>query len=100
MKKFAAIALVAGLASSCFAADGAALYKKCIACHGAKAEKPALGKSEVIAGWSAAKIEESLKGYKAGTLNKHNMGALMKGQVGSYSDADIKAVSEYIAGLK
>jgi cytochrome c553 len=85
---------------SFLAADGAALYKKCAGCHGAKGEKKALGKSAVITGQDAAKTEEALKGYKAGTLNTHGMGGLMKGQVASYSDADIKAVAEYIAGLK
>lgn len=98
MKKIALSLLVTGAAL--MASDGAALYKKCIACHGAHAEKKALNKSEVIAGWDAAKIEESLHGYKAGTRNAHGMGALMKGQVASYSDADMKAVAEYITTLK
>ena len=98
MKKIALTLLVASV--SLMAADGAALYKKCAACHGAKAEKKALGKSEVVQGWDAAKIETSLNGYKAGTLNVHGMGALMKGQVASYSEEDIKAVAAYIAGLK
>ncbi len=82
------------------AANGEALFKKCVSCHGAKAEKKALGKSEIIAGWDAAKVEEALKGYKAGTRNIHGMGGLMKGQVASYSDDDIKAVAEYISKLK
>ncbi len=99
MKKIV-LSIVALGAMSFLAADGAALYKKCAGCHGAKAEKKALGKSEVIAGWDAAKVEEALKGYKAGTRNVHGMGGLMKGQVASYSDADIKAVAEYIHGLK
>lgn len=98
MKKIALSLLVVSV--SLMAADGAALYKKCAACHGAKAEKKALGKSEVINTWDATKIEETLKGYKAGTTNNHGMGALMKGQVASYSDADIAAVSTYISGLK
>ena len=98
MKKIALALLVASV--SLMAADGAAAYKKCVSCHGAKAEKKALNKSEIIAGWDAAKTEEALKGYKAGTRNVHGMGALMKGQVASYDDATIKAVSEYIAGLK
>lgn len=98
MKKIALTLLVASV--SLMAADGAALYKKCAACHGAQGEKKALGKSEVIDAWDAAKIEEALNGYKAGTRNIHGMGALMKGQVASYSEADIKAVSAYIAGLK
>jgi len=81
-------------------ANGEALYKKCISCHGDKGQTKALGKSEVITGWDAAKVEEALKGYKAGTRNVHGMGGLMKGQVASYSDEDIKAVSEYISKLK
>ncbi len=98
MKKIALTLLVASV--SLMAADGAALFKKCAACHGAKGEKKALGKSAVIGGEPAAEIEKKLHGYKAGTLNAHGMGALMKGQVASYSDADIKAVAEYISGLK
>ena len=99
MKKVVLTVLAVG-AMSFLAADGAALYKKCAGCHGAKGEKKALGKSAVIAGQDAAATEAALKGYKAGTLNTHGMGGLMKGQVASYSDADMKAVSEYIAGLK
>ncbi len=98
MKKIALSLLIASV--SLMAADGAALFKKCAACHGAKGEKKALGKSAVIGGEAASVTEKKLHGYKAGTLNQHGMGALMKGQVASYSDADIKAVSEYIAGLK
>jgi cytochrome c len=98
MKKIALTLLVASI--SLMAADGAALYKKCAACHGAKGEKKALGKSQVIDTWTAAQIEEALNGYKAGTRNIHGMGALMKSQVASYSEADIKAVAAYVAGLK
>ena len=99
MKKVVLTVLAVG-AMSFLAADGAALYKKCAGCHGAKGEKKALGKSAAIAGQDAAKTEAALKGYKAGTLNTHGMGGLMKGQVASYSDADMKAVSEYISTLK
>lgn len=98
MKKIALSLLIASV--GLMAADGATLFKKCTSCHGQKAEKKALNKSEIIAGWDAAKVEESLHAYKAGTRNIHGMGALMKGQVASYSDADITAVSAYIAGLK
>ncbi|CAE09826.1 c-type cytochrome [Wolinella succinogenes] len=98
MKKIALGMIFA--AASLMAADGATLYKKCVACHGVKAEKPALGKSEVIAGWDKAKLVEELKAYKAGTLNRNGMGAMMKGQMASFSDADIEAVSEYISTLK
>ncbi|MCB4747451.1 MAG: c-type cytochrome [Sulfurovum sp.] len=98
MKKIIIATLFAG--STLLMADGAALFAKCAGCHGQKGEKKALGKSAVIQGQGAAKTVEALKGYKAGTLNTHGMGGLMKGQVASMSDADIKAVADYIAGLK
>ncbi|MDO9207893.1 MAG: c-type cytochrome [Sulfuricurvum sp.] len=89
-----------GLTLALSAADGSALYQKCAACHGQKGEKAALGKSEVIAGWKSDKTLDALKGYKAGTRNTKGMGALMKGQTATFSDADMKAVAEYIATLK
>lgn len=90
---------IIGLTAMLSAADGGALYQKCAACHGAKAEKAALGKSEVIAGWSSAKTLDALKGYKAGTRNTKGMGALMKGQTATLSDSDMKTLSDYIAKL-
>ena len=98
MKKLAIAMLFAG--STLLMADGAALYAKCVGCHGANGEKAALGKSAVITGQDAAKTVEQLKGYKAGTLNIAGMGGLMKGQVASMSDADIQAVADYIAAMK
>ena len=94
MKKIALSLLVASV--GLMAADGAALYKKCAACHGAHGEKKALGKSAVIKGTD---VLANLKGYKAGTLNQHGMGALMKGQLATYSEADLEAVAAYIKGL-
>ncbi|MCI4405870.1 MAG: c-type cytochrome [Sulfuricurvum sp.] len=91
---------ILGLTAMLSAADGGALFQKCAACHGAKAEKAALGKSEVIAGWSSAKTLDALKGYKSGTRNTKGMGAIMKGQTASLSDGDMKALADYVAGLK
>ena len=79
--------------------DGKALFAKCAGCHGADGKTAALGKSAVIAGQAAADLETKISGYKAGTLNTAGMGALMKGQVASMSDDDIKAVATYISGL-
>ena len=98
MKKFLVLASLV-CASSLFAADGATLYKACATCHGAKAEKSALNKSQVIAGWSSAQIAEALKGYQAGTYGG-TLKATMAGQVKNLDDASIKAVSDYIATLK
>ena len=80
-------------------ADGAALYKKCSACHGASGEKKALGKSAVIKGWEAQKTVASLKGYKDGTYGGPMKG-LMKGQVAKLSVDEISSLSAYIVTLK
>jgi len=98
MKKIAIAMLFAG--STLLMADGAATYAKCAGCHGQNGEKAALGKSAIIAGQDAAKTVEQLKGYKAGTLNQHGMGGVMKGQVASLDDAAMKEVADYIATLK
>ena len=99
MKKILVTLTIAAACSTAVMADaGAAAYGKCKACHGAKAEKKALGKSQVIAGWPVEKIVKALKGYKAGTYGGPMKG-LMKGQVMSYDDAKIEAVAKYIHGL-
>ncbi len=98
MKKIAIAMLFAG--STLLMADGAAAYAKCAGCHGANGEKAALGKSAIITGQDAAKTIEQLNGYKAGTLNQHGMGAVMKGQVAALSEADIKTVADHIAAMK
>ena len=81
-------------------AKGASLYAKCKSCHGADGKTKALGKSEVIAGQSADDLTKKLTEYKAGTRNVAGMGTLMKGQVASMSDEDIKALAAYISNLK
>jgi cytochrome c553 len=81
------------------AADGAAAYAACDACHGADGKMAALGKSAVIAGQAAADIESKLKEYKAGTRDVTGYGALMKGQVATLSDDQIKALAIYINSL-
>jgi cytochrome c553 len=79
--------------------NGAMLFKtKCASCHGQKAEKVALKKSQVIAGWDAAKLSEALHGYKSGTYGG-DMKGMMQGQVRALSDEEIDALSNYISGL-
>jgi len=72
------------------------LYKKCAGCHGAKAEKSALGKSKVIKGWEAEKIADALKGYKIGSYGGVMKG-IMKSQVRSMNDKEIEVLSIHIA---
>lgn len=99
----AATAAVAATATEAVAAvsgpDGKALYAKCAGCHGADGKTKAMGKAHPLAGQSAADLETKLHGYKAGTLNAVGMGMLMKGQVASLSDEEIKALAGYISGL-
>ncbi len=80
------------------ASDGASLYKKCAGCHGTKAQKKALNKSQVIQKWDEQKIADALHGYKDGTYGGAMKG-LMKGQVATYSDEDIQKVAKYITTL-
>ncbi len=96
-KVLLALAVVGSM--SVVSADGAGTFKKCTACHGAKAEKKALGKSAIIQGWKADKVVTALKGYKDGTYGGAMKG-VMKGQVLHLSDADIEAVAAYIETLK
>ena len=72
----------------------------CKGCHGQNFEKKALGKSKNVSTLSHAEIATALKGYKAGTLNTHGMGSVMKGQVASMDDAAIQAVADHIAAMK
>lgn len=97
MKKVLLTLAFAGCAL--MAADGKSIYDaQCKSCHGADGKMKALGKSNPVAG--SKTVEADIKGYKAGTLNKHGMGSVMKGNASKLSDADTKAVSDYLAGLK
>jgi len=80
------------------AADGAKLFRACSGCHGVNGEKKALGKSQVIQGWSEDKTLAALKGYKDGSYGGAMKG-VMKGQASKLSDAEIEALAEYIASL-
>jgi len=78
--------------------DAKALYSACAGCHGLNGEKIALGKSQVIKGWSVEKITTALNGYKDGTYGGAMKG-LMKGQVSKLSSDETKAIAEYISKL-
>lgn len=81
------------------AVDGGALFgQKCSSCHGAKGEKSALNKSQVIAGWQETQVKDALKGYQTGTYGKE-MKALMQGQAKGLNDTQIDALAKHIQGL-
>lgn len=87
------------IAAATAASLSAASIAACAGCHGADFSKPALGKSQVVKGWDAAKIEASLKGYKDGTYGGPMKG-VMTGQVKNLSEADIKDMAAQIAAIK
>ena len=87
------------LASALLAADGADIYKaKCFSCHGEKAVKAALNKSQIIAGWDEQKTIASMNGYKNGEGG--SMKNVMKPIASGLSDEDLKAVAATIASFK
>ncbi|MBN2782904.1 MAG: c-type cytochrome [Campylobacterales bacterium] len=92
------MAKVAEVTQTATTSNGAVLFKVCSSCHGQNGEKAALGKSQIIKGWDASKVETALKGYKDGTYGGVMKG-LMKSQVNNLSDADIKALGEHISKL-
>ncbi len=79
-------------------AKGQGLFMKCTACHGVNGETPALGKSEVIKGWEVSKTVDALIGYKNDTYGG-SMKGVMKSQVTSLSNNDIKALATFISTL-
>jgi len=94
MKTILSLAAMSIMAISA-SADGAALYKKCISCHGAAGEKKALGKSIIIKDMSKADFVASMKGYKAGTYGGP-MKAVMKGQVATLTEPQMEEIANYI----
>jgi len=99
MKKFNLLvsALALSALSLVAAPNGKALSAKCAGCHGVDFSKHALGRSEVVKGWDASKIEAALRDYKTTTESDE---LVMKAQISNYSDAQIKAVAKYISSIK
>lgn len=94
-KMILSMSLVLGFCGAAMAEDGAALFKKCAACHGVTGEKPALGKSKIIKDMCKADIENALKGYQNGTYGAASK-AIMKGQAASLTPAQITAIATLI----
>ena len=78
--------------------DASTLYTTCSSCHGEKAEKLALGKSQVIAGWDKQRIIDALNGYKNGSYGGI-MKNIMTGQVKNKTDAEIEALADLISKM-
>ncbi|MBZ7986622.1 c-type cytochrome [Campylobacter canadensis] len=100
MKKIIYSCLVASmLASGAYAADGATLFKKCIACHGKDASKVPPGGEVASVTLSEQEIVEALKGYRAKTFGGKAK-KTMEIQAAKLSDDDINALAAYIVSLK
>lgn len=100
LKTVVAFAALAA-AGSAFAADGAKLYleKTCIACHGKEGKKPLMPDYPKVAGQNAQYIEKQMLDIKSGARANGNSAA-MKGVMEIVSDAEIKAIAEYLSKLK
>lgn len=83
--------------SAMMAADGVKLYgAKCAECHGADGKEASVS-GKAIAGSSGALAK--LTGYKKGTYGGDQK-VIMEGNVATLSDADIKAIADYVDTLK
>ncbi|WP_297574990.1 c-type cytochrome [uncultured Campylobacter sp.] len=86
------------------AQKGAAVYKRCIACHGQKAELQYLKKVPPLNTLEPAQMVEDMLAYKVGEIGggkgRFNMGAVMKGQMAPLSKEDMENVAAYIETLK
>lgn len=95
------IAAALAVSAPALALDGAALYaeKTCVACHGKGAAKPLMPNYPKLAGQNAAYAEQQMKDIKSGARN-NGQTAAMKGVMHLVSDAEIKALAEYLSKLK
>lgn len=100
MKIYHIATAVLALNLSLFAADGAAIYKKCAACHGEKADVKYANKVPTLTSISKEERVKALQGYKDGSNNNFGMGKVMQLHAKNLSDEDMAAVSEYIDSLK
>ncbi len=88
MKRIITAAFALALATSAFAADGAAIYaSKCAACHGKTGEGTKMAPNP-IAGASADAVKDAITKGK-GKMKPQKVEA-----------GDVDAVASYVAGLK
>lgn len=80
----------------------AALLQKgaCVSCHGANFSKPIDGTYPKIAGQHADYLYVALKSYKSdGNPHVGRANAIMAGQVKQFTNAELKAMAQYIGSL-
>ena len=67
--------------------------ERCAACHGAQGDQPASPEIALIAGQSAAYLEQTLREYRAGS----RLNAVMQEQAKDLDDAQIAELAAYFA---
>ncbi|MCW8826701.1 MAG: cytochrome c [Gammaproteobacteria bacterium] len=93
-----------GFSSAASALDGGKLYSSptkggCSACHGKDAKTPLMPMYPKLAGQNSAYIVQQMKDIKSGARS-NGMTAAMKGIMHMVNDDEIKAIADYLAGLK
>ncbi|MEZ5502938.1 MAG: c-type cytochrome [Halioglobus sp.] len=106
MQFLAVISLVTGLSllplSALAEADGATLYRNCVACHGDTGQGNAAVGAPAIASQGAAYLERQLKHFKSGVRGadaRDTQGAQMRAMAGTLGDAEIVIVANYLAAM-
>ncbi|SEH08982.1 c-type cytochrome [Candidatus Venteria ishoeyi] len=83
------------------AEDGATLFKKktCFSCHGKDANTPLLPNYPRLAGQNADYALAQMKDIKSGVRN-NGQTAGMKGVMHLVNDEEMKAIADWLSGLK
>lgn len=87
---------------TCFATEmsGELLYRKCMVCHGFKAEKSYLNKVAPINSYTKEQLVTIFKEYKYEKRDIYQMGGVMKAQLSGISDENLEKLASYIKTLK
>jgi len=97
----AAFAALSLSVSTTVMAGGADLYKSktCWSCHGKDAKTPLMPAYPKLAGQNADYAYNQMKDIKSGKRN-NGQTAAMKGVMGLVSDAEMREIANWLAGLK
>ena len=79
-----------------FASTGADISKRCVSCHGVKFDKAPLGRTKHIIVKNNKTVDALVNRIKYFQNPEEEDEMIMKTQVEKLTDAEVKAVSEYI----
>ena len=94
-------ALIAAVSVPAYALDGAELYvkKTCVACHGKDADTPILPIYPKLAGQNPDYAYNQMLDIKSGA-RANGQTAAMKGIMHLVSEAELRAIADWLATLK